>query len=204
MNTCVESPVSPGTYIIKQANRVNLNPSLLYEAVIDLSSQGLITADCINRAAGILLYDLGLPSYFFETITKDFLTNILSAIAKSLRVKDDCVDLFPWVAEIDFSFAENKRAQRVRIATAETRRAMEAMLDSQLVGHRREYYYNPEKEYYTYVFWSETVLDMPAGKLSGSRFLFDLDRKYDQPPPADPQPLRNVSGNRGKRSYPRD
>ena len=182
METLTNSPVSAGTYIIKQAKRVNLNPSLLYEAVIDLSSQGLMTADCINRAAGILLYDLGLPTYFFETITKDFLTKILSSIAKSLRVKGDCVDLFPWVADIDSSFVENSQAQRVRIATAETRQAMETMLDSQLVGHRREYYYNPEKEYYTYVFWSETVLDMPDGKLSGSRFLFDLDRKYDQTP----------------------
>ena len=182
MDTCITNPVSTGTYIIKQAKLVNLDPSLLYEAVIDLSAQGLITADCINRAAGILLYDLGLPSYFFETITKDLLANILSSIAKGLRVRGDCVDLFPWVADIDFSLLENTHAQRVRIATAETRQAMEAMLDSQLVGHRREYYYNPEKEFYTYVFWPATVLDMPAGKTSGSRFLFDLDRKYDQTP----------------------
>ncbi|WP_320044424.1 NAD-glutamate dehydrogenase domain-containing protein [uncultured Desulfobacter sp.] len=182
METSIKNSVSPGTYIIKQAKRVNLNPSLLYEAVIDLSAQGLITADCINRAAGILLYDLGLPPYFFENITKDLLTNILSSIAKGLRVKDDSVDLFPWVADIDFSLWENTHAPRVRIATAETRQAMESMLDSQLVGHRREYYYNPEKEYYTYIFWAATILDMPAGKLSGSRFLFDLDRKYDQTP----------------------
>ncbi|WP_020588807.1 NAD-glutamate dehydrogenase domain-containing protein [Desulfobacter curvatus] len=176
------STVSAGTYIISQAKRVNLNSSLLYQAVIDLSSQGLITADCINRAAGILLYDLALPSYFFETITKDFLTNILSSIAKSLRVKGDSVDLFPWVADIDFGFVKNCQTQRVRIATAETRQAMESMLDSQLVGHRREYYYNSKKEYYTYVFRSESVLDIPIEKLSGSRFLFDLDREYHQTP----------------------
>jgi len=182
METLTGGPVSPGAYIISQAKRVNLNPSLLYEAVIDLSSEGLITADCINRAAGILLHDLGLPAYFFETITKDFLKHILSSIAKGLRVKGDCVDLFPWVAGIDFCFSENSQTPRVRIATAETRQAMESMLDSQLVGHRREYYYNPEKEYYTYVFRPETVLDMSVETLSGSRFLFDLDRNYDQTP----------------------
>lgn len=182
MKTPTNRPVSSGTYIINQARRVNLNPSLLYEAVIDLSSEGLITADCINRAAGILLYNLGLPSYFFETITKDFLKRILSSIALSLRVKGDGVDLFPWVADIDFGFTETSQAQRVRIATAETRQAMESMLDSQLVGHRREYYFNPQKEYYTYVFRSETVLNMPEETLSGSRFLFDLDKDYDQTP----------------------
>ena len=182
MNTPTSDPVSAGTYIINQARRVNLRPSLLYEAVIDLSSEGLITADCINRAAGILLYDLGLPSYFFETITTEFLKRILSAIAKSLRVKEDGVDLSPWVADIDFGFVENSQAQRVRIATAETRQAMEVLLDSQLVGHRREYYFNPKKEYYTYVFRSETVLDMPEEKLSESRFLFALDKDYVQTP----------------------
>ena len=182
METLTREPVSTGSYIINQARRVNLNPSLLYEAVIDLSSEGLITADCINRAAGILLNDLGLPPNFFENITKDFLKHILSSIAKSLRVRGDSVDLFPWVADIDFSLAQGRQAQRVRIATKETRDAMELLLDSQLVGHRREYYYNPEKEYYTYVFRPETVLDMPEEKVSGSRFLFDLNRRYRQTP----------------------
>ena len=182
METLTREPVSAGSYIINQARRVNLNPSLLYEAVIDLSTEGLITADCINRAAGILLNDLGLPVYFFETITKDFLKHILSSIAKSLRVKGDNVDLYPWVADIDFSLAQGGQTQRVRIATKETREAMESLLDSQLVGHRREYYYNPEKEYYTYVFSFETVLDMPKEKVGGSRFLFDLKHRYVQTP----------------------
>ena len=60
--------ISQGTYIINKAQSVNLDSKILYEAVIDLSSEGLITANCINMAAGILLDKLGLPNYFFENI----------------------------------------------------------------------------------------------------------------------------------------
>ena len=44
-------PVSEGADIIKKAQSVKLDPSLLYEAVIDLSSEGLVTANCIIMAA---------------------------------------------------------------------------------------------------------------------------------------------------------
>ncbi|WDP92063.1 MAG: NAD-glutamate dehydrogenase [Desulfobacter sp.] len=178
METQSDRPVSAGTTIINQAKRVNLNPSLLYEAVIDLASEGLITANCINRAAGILLNDLGLPNYFFETIKKDSLRHILFSIAKSLKVQGDRVDLTSWVADIDFDNTQASQIQRIRIATKETRDAMETMLDTQLVGHRREYYYNPEKEYYTYMFRPETVADFSTDRFSGSRFLFGLDQDY--------------------------
>lgn len=182
METRSEGPVSAGTFIITQANRVNLNPSLLYEAVIDLSSEGLITANCINRAAGILLNDLGLPHYFFETLTKDSLKHILASIAKSLKIQDDKVLLSSWVADIDFDLTQGSQVQRVRIATRETRDSVEALLDTQLVGHRREYYYNPDKEYYTYIFRPETVADFSADQFSGTRFLFGLDQDYIQTP----------------------
>jgi len=182
METPSNRPVSAGTTIINQAKRVNLNPSLLYEAVIDLSSEGLITANCINRAAGILLNDLGLPNYFFETITKDSLKHILFSIAKSLKIQGDKVELASWVADIDFDQTQASQIQRVRIATKETRDTMERLLDSQLVGHRREYYYHPEKEYYTYMFRPETVADFSTDRFSGSRFLFGLDQNYIQTP----------------------
>ena len=67
---------SQGTDIIDKAQSVNLDPRVLYEAVIDLSSEGLITANCINLAAGILLTDLGLPNYFFENIKKEEIQEI--------------------------------------------------------------------------------------------------------------------------------
>ena len=67
------SSITRGEDIIAKAESVGLDPRLLYEAVIDLSSEGLITAHCINMAAGILLEDLGLPRYFFQHIRKDSL-----------------------------------------------------------------------------------------------------------------------------------
>ncbi len=185
-------PVSAGTEIINQAKQVNLNPSLLYETVIDLASEGLVTANCVNRAAGILLNDLGLPNYFFETINKESLKHILFSIAKSLRVQGDQVDLSSWVADIDFDHIKTSQIQRIRIATRETRDAMEAMLDTQLVGHRREYYYNPEKEYYTYMFRPETVADFSTDRFSGSRFLFGLDEDYIATPRLTRERYENV------------
>jgi len=170
--------VSAGAHIIEKAKRVNLNPSLLYEAVIDLSSEGFITANCINLAAGILLDDLGLPVYFFETITKESLKSILASIAKGIHLKGDKVALHSWVADIDFDLNQDSNIQRVRIATAETRDRMERILDKLLAGHRREYYYNPEKQYFTYVFRPETVADFPDDDFAESRFLFNRNQDY--------------------------
>ncbi|MCP3942445.1 MAG: NADP-specific glutamate dehydrogenase GdhA [Desulfobacteraceae bacterium] len=180
-DTCL--PVSAGAYIINKAQNVKLNPSVLYEAVIDLSSEGLVTANCINMAAGILLDDLGLPDYFFETITKESLKHILASIAKSIKLQDDKVLLNSWVADIDFDLvAHGSQVQRVRIATKDTRDRMEGVLNTQLVGHRREYYYNPESENYTYVFRPETVADFASTDFLESRFLFNRDLDYGTTP----------------------
>jgi glutamate dehydrogenase len=175
-------PVSAGAFIINKAQSVKLNPSILYEAVIDLSSEGLVTANCINMAAGILLNDLGLPDYFFETITKDSLKHILASIAKSIKLQGDKVVLNSWVADIDFGLTQGSQVQRVRIATKETRDSMEKVLDTQLAGHRREYYYNPESEYYTYMFRTETVNDFKETDFKDSQFLFNLDQDYTTTP----------------------
>ena len=169
---------SAGAYIIDKAKRVNLNPSLLYEAVIDLSSEGLITANCINQAAGILLDDLGFPVYFFETITKESLKGILASIAKGIYFKENKGVLHSWVADIDFDLTQDSNVQRIRIATEDTRDRMERVLDKMLAGHRREYYYNPEKSYYTYVFRPETVNDYPDIAFAESRFLFNRNEDF--------------------------
>jgi hypothetical protein len=71
--------VSTGAYIIEKAQSVKLDPRSLYEAVGDLSFEGLITDNCINMAGSILLEDLGLPTHFFENFKKD-----------SLKHKDIC------------------------------------------------------------------------------------------------------------------
>ncbi len=178
--------ITRGEDIIARAESVGLDPRVLYEAVIDLSSEGLLTANCINLAAGILLEDLGLPRYFFEHIRKAALANLLQAIATSIKVVDGKVVLYGRVAQIDFDATQSSVAQRVRIATEETRDVMEAMLEELLLGHRREYYYSPASGYYTYIIRPETVKDFPREAFTESRFLFTLAGDYS----ATPEPTR--------------
>jgi glutamate dehydrogenase len=175
-----------GANIIAKAESVGLDPRVLYEAVIDLSSEGLLTANCINMAAGILLHDIGLPRYFFEHIRKTALTNLLQSIAASIKVIDGKVILYGRVAQIDFDATQASVAQRVRIATEETRDSMEAVLEELIPGHRREYYYSPESNYYTYIIRPETVADFPPEAFHESRFLFTLAGDYT----ATPEPTR--------------
>ena len=173
MNNSLNRPdaFSKGAYIISKAQSVKLNPSTLYEAVIDLSAEGLLTANCINMAAGILLDDLGLPTYFFENIKKDSLKHILASIATNLSVgADGAVTLASRVAHIDFSLDQGSDVQRVRIATQETRDSMEKILESMIPGHRREYYYSPKNQYYTYIIRPETVCDFPGDAFKARGF----------------------------------
>ena len=171
-----------GSQIISLAQAVGLDPRLLYEAVIDLSAEGLLTANCINFAAGILLRDLGLPSYFFDHIEKLDLIQLLQAIASNIRVVEGKADLFGRVANIDFDLSYGSEGQRVRIATEETRDSMEKILEELLSGHRREYYFSPESGYYTYIIRPGTFEDFTPDQLEGSRFLFGRDHDFSITP----------------------
>ena len=71
--------------IVGLAMKQGLDASLLYESVMDLASEGMLTARCVNAAAGLLLADLGLPRYYFETLTKRALIAALRVIAKNLN-----------------------------------------------------------------------------------------------------------------------
>ena len=179
-------PPTSGADIISKAQAAGLDPRVLYEAVIDLSADGLLTANCINLAAGILLKDLGLPPYFFAHIQKPALAQLLQSIASNIRVVDGKVELFGRVAHIDFNLSYGNDAQRVRIATEETRDSMESLLENLISGHRREYYYSPESGYYTYIIRPETVVDFPLEAYTESRFLFALAGDFD----ATPHPTR--------------
>ncbi len=171
-------PVADGADIVNKAERVGLDPRLLYEAVIDLTSMGLLTANSINIAAGILLQDLGLPKYFFQHIQKDSLTHLLQSIAASIKIVDGEVKLYKSVANIDFDLTHGSDVQRVRIATDETRESLEVVLEEQIGGHRREYYYSPDSQYHTYIIRPETVSDFPEEDFKDSRFLFTLAGDY--------------------------
>lgn len=176
------SSYSRGATIISKAESVGLDPRVLYEAVIDLSSEVLLTANCLNLAAGILLTDLGLPKYFFENINKVPLANLLRAIATSIKVVDGRVLLTGSVAQIDFDATQSGVVQWVRIATEETRDNMETLLEPLISGHRREYYFSPESRYYTYIIRPETVADYPREAFAESRFLFSLAGDYHVTP----------------------
>jgi len=182
--TTVTGFVPQAAKILSKAQNDCLDSSLLYEAVIDLSSKGLITANCINLAAGILLEDLGLPQYFFQHIQKDSLINLLQSIASSIQLIDGRVVLYDRVAHIDFDYALGNDVQRVRIATKETRDSMEAVLSEHISGHRREYYFSEKSNYSTYIIWPETVNDFTKANFSTSKFLFSLAKEdHSMPEP---------------------
>ncbi len=176
------SLISNGADIIGKAEAVGIDLRILYQSVIDLSAEGLLTANCINLAAGILLQDLGLPNYFFAHITKQSLTQLLQSIASNIRVLEGHAALFGRVANIDFDLSYEAEEQRVRIATEETRDSMEAVLEELLPGHRREYYYSPENGYYTYIIRSETVADFAKEDFTKSPFLFARSDNYSVTP----------------------
>lgn len=151
--------------------------------MIDIASEGLITANCINMAAGILLHDLGLPNYFFKNISQGSLKHILESIATSIKLQEGKVVLYGRVAHVDFDLSDRSDVrQRVRIATAETRDSMEHILEALMAGHRREYYYSPENSYYTYIIRPETVQDYAREDFADSRFLFNLAGDFTTTP----------------------
>ncbi len=196
--------IAQGVDIINKAQSVGLDPSLLYEAVIDLSSNGMITAPCINMAAGILVEDLGLPQYFFEHIQKDSLINLLQFIATSIKLVDGKAVLDGSVAHVDFGPTQenNELRESVRIATTKTRENMEVMLEELITGHSREYYYSPESEYDTYLIRPETVSDFAKTQFSGSKFLFDLAGDLEETPAATRKRYENFLKNHEKSVSP--
>ncbi len=173
-----------GAAIIKNAEAAGLDPRVLYEAVIDLSGNGMLTANCINCAAGILLKDLGLPSYFFSQIKIPDLIQLLRSIALNIQVEDGKAALVGQVSHINFESSQEESRQQVRIATEETRDDMERILEPLIVGHRSDYYFSPENNYYTYIIRTETVGDFPPESYKESPFLYRHIGDYsDMPEP---------------------
>ncbi|WP_028579307.1 NAD-glutamate dehydrogenase domain-containing protein [Desulfogranum japonicum] len=164
--------ISQGSTIISDAENLGLDPKKLYSVVVDLSSEGLYTAHCINMAAGILLEDLRLPRYFFENISKITLSNLLTAIASSLKVIEGEVRLNGNVAQVHFEEESSPKSQQIWIATEESRQNMEEMLEDLLCGRRREYY--SSGKYHTYIIKPERISDFPDDAFTDSPFLFSV------------------------------
>jgi glutamate dehydrogenase len=134
--------------VLQIAQKAHLDSNLLYEAVIELSNEGLLTAGCVNHAARILLTQLGLPAYFFQHISKDALKRVLRAIGANMLQERGEFVLRGAVSEVRFDVDSGVQA---RIATAQTRDRMETVLNPVMAGHRVEYYYDHAHQYYTYI-----------------------------------------------------
>ncbi|MEN8254762.1 MAG: NAD-glutamate dehydrogenase domain-containing protein [Verrucomicrobiota bacterium] len=146
-----------------------LDVALLYEAVIELTNEGLLTAVCLNEAVGILVGDLGLPTYFFKNISKDALKNILRVIGRNITREDGKFVLHGELAEVQMDAG---RGVRVRIASAETRDRMESLLDVAMIGGRVEYYFGEKHGYHTYLVRPEQCKDLDELKEGESPFAF--------------------------------
>lgn len=159
--------------VIDRAEALGLDPRMLYETVIELASEGLLTARCVNAAAGLLLTQLGLAEYFFRNISRDALKRVLRAVANNILVRDDDeVVLRGEVAEARFDIDGGVQA---RIATPQSRDRMEAVLDSVMNGNRVEYYFSPESSYYTYIIHPQTPPASEPGARAEELFAFALD-----------------------------
>lgn len=88
--------------VVRLADEKGLSPHMLYESVMELSDEGLMTAGCLNHAAETLLTDLGLPEYFFRNISKDALKRVLQAIGTNLQFEEGEFILRGAVSEVQF------------------------------------------------------------------------------------------------------
>jgi len=138
--------------VIHRAEAMGLDTRILYEAVIELAGEGLLTARCINAGASVLLNQLGLPEYFFRNISKDALKQVLRTVATNVSVIDERVVLRGEVSEARLAFDSGVQ---IRIATPQNRDRMEKVLNNVMHGNRVHYYYSPVHSYYTYIIYPE-------------------------------------------------
>ena len=157
------------TSIGEVARREGLDTRLLYEAVIELANEGLLTARCLNAAAGILLKQLGLPAYYFRHISKQSLKSALRVIATNVKLDQSQYVLSDDVAHLECSVGGDVE---VFVATSNTREYMERVVGQDIIDRRWEYYYSHRHDYTTYILKPEQC--KPLGELAAdeSRFAF--------------------------------
>ena len=181
-------PVADSGSIIAQARDRGLDTSLLYESVIELASEGLLTAGAVNAAAGILLADLGLPNYFFGTISKEALKRVLWSIAMNIEPREGRFVLRSEVSEARLSVDGGVQA---RIATAENRDRMEAVLNPVMAGRRVEYYFGRARQYFTYIIRPEPC--KAVAELAPGESPFAFNQIVSGPPVPDETRVRYES-----------
>lgn len=152
-----------------KATAAGLDVALLYEVVIELTNEGLLSAVCLNEAVAVLVGDLGLPNYFFQNISKSALKNILRVIGRNITREEGRFVLRGELAEVQMDAGHGVR---VRIANAETRERMESLPDTAMLGGRVEYYFGREHGYYTYLVRPEPCKELGELDEEESPFAF--------------------------------
>ena len=147
-----------------------LDSALLYESIIELAGEGLLTATCLDAAGNILLTQLGLSKSFFHSLSKDALKGVLRTIAGTLERRDGELSLRSEVSEARFVVDGGVQA---RIATAELLQHMEASLNPTMTGHRIEYYFGRERQYHTYIIRPERCRECQELAPGESPFAFN-------------------------------
>jgi len=142
--------------LVDVARQKGLDPALLYETIIELAGEGLLTATCLDAAGRILLTQLGLPRYYFTHLSADALKRVLRTIAGNLERRDGDLILRSEVSEAHFDVDGGIQA---RIATPEHLERLEAALNPVMAGHRIEYYFAQEYQYHTYITNPERCLE---------------------------------------------
>ena len=137
-----------GRSLVDISRQKGLDSSLLYEAIIELAGEGLLTATALDAAGNILLTQLGLPGFFFDTLSKDALKRVLRSIAGNLERRDGELILRSEVSEAHLDVDGGVEA---RVATPEHLERLEAALNPAMAGHRVEYYFGREHQYCTYI-----------------------------------------------------
>jgi glutamate dehydrogenase len=156
--------------LLRLAEEKELRSALLYETVLDLAREGMLTAPCIDAAAWVLLNDLGLPAYYFRTLSKPALTSALRAIAANLRwdAEGHC-GLNEQAAHVETS---TQHGIEVLVACERNRAAMETVAGERMRQRRWEYYYAPQTRYTTYIIKPEECPAPEAAARGRQRFAF--------------------------------
>ncbi len=156
--------------LARLAEQNELKAALLYEAVLDLAHESVFTAQCIDAAAWVLLNDLGLPPYYFRTLSKPALRSALRAIAANLAwdAEGRCV----LGGRAAFLEAGGQGGVEVLVACEANRAAMEAVAGERMQRRRWEYYYAARTRYTTYIIKPEECPPPEAGATGRHRFAF--------------------------------
>jgi len=157
-----------GTSIAILAEERGLQTALLYEAVMELSREGMLTAPCLDAAARVLLDDLGLPHYYFRTLSKAALMTALRAIATNLNW--DSQGHRGLSDRSAYLEADGQHGIQMMVAGEGTREVMEMAAEERMRQRRWEYCYAPRTRYTTYIIKPEECPTVEAIAGGGNPF----------------------------------